>query len=107
VATDCAARGGSTGLHSGPRTSRIAGLLCRPRAGRHVHGCHEVGVVPGRRRHGEIAAVGRARRGPAGPPRSGVRAGAGLPRKSSSLHGPQAAVAGPAGGPDRPESAGS
>ncbi len=76
VATNCAARGGSTGLHSGLRTSRIAGLLCRPRARRHVHGCHVVGAVPGRRRHGEIAAVGRARRGPAGPPRSGVRAGA-------------------------------
>ncbi len=76
VATDCAARGGSTGLHSGLWTSRIAGLLCRPRAGRHVHGCHVAGAVPGRRRHGEIAAVGRAWRGPAGPPRSGVRAGA-------------------------------
>jgi hypothetical protein len=75
-ATDCAARGGSTGLHSGLRTSRTAGLLCRPRAGRHVYGCHVAGADPGRRRHGVIAAVGRARRGPAGPPRSGVRAGA-------------------------------
>ena len=31
----------------------------------------------------------------------------GPPCRSSSLHGPRAAVAGPAGGPDRPESAGS
>ena len=76
VASNCAARGGSTGLHSGLRTGRIAGLLSRPRAGRQVHGCHVVGAVPGRWRHGEIAAVVRARRGPAGPPRSEVRAGA-------------------------------
>ena len=76
VATDCAARGGSTGLHSGLRTGRIAGLLCRPWAGRHEHGCHVVGAVPGRQRREEIAAVGRARCGPADPPMSGVRAGA-------------------------------
>jgi len=76
VATDCAARGGSTGLHSGLRTGRIAGLLSRPRAGRHVHGCHVVGAVPGRWRRGVIAAVDRTRRGPAGPPGSAVRAGA-------------------------------
>jgi hypothetical protein len=67
VASDCAARGGSTGLHSGLRTGRVAGLLCRPWAGRHVHGCRVVGAVPGRQRHGEIAAVGRARCGPGGP----------------------------------------
>jgi hypothetical protein len=76
VATDCAARGGSTGLHSGLRTGRIAGLLCRPWAGRLEHGCHVVGAVPGRQRREEIAAVGRARCGPADPPMSGVRAGA-------------------------------
>ncbi len=76
MATDCAARGGSTGLHSGLRTGRIAGLLRRPWAGRHVHGCRVVGAVPGRQRRGEFAAVGRTRRGPADPPRSGVRAGA-------------------------------
>ena len=67
MASDCAARGGSTGLHSGLRTGRVAGLLCRPWAGRHVHGCRVVGAVPGRQRHGEIAAVGRARCGPGGP----------------------------------------
>jgi hypothetical protein len=38
VATDCAARGGLTGLHSGLRTGWIAGLLSRPRAGRHEPG---------------------------------------------------------------------
>jgi hypothetical protein len=76
VATDCAARGGSTGLHSGLRTGRVAGLLCRPWAGRLVHGCRAVGAVPGRLRREEIAAVGRARCGPADPPMSGVRAGA-------------------------------
>jgi hypothetical protein len=76
VATDCAARGGSTGLHSGLRTGRVAGLLCRPWAGRLVHGCRAVGAVPGRLRREEIAAVGRARCGPADTPMSGVRAGA-------------------------------
>ena len=51
-------------------------MLCRPWAGRHEHGCHVVGAVPGRQRREEIAAVGRARCGPADPPMSGVRAGA-------------------------------
>jgi hypothetical protein len=74
--SDCAARGGSTGLHSGLRTGRVAGLLCRPRAGRLVHGCRAVGAVPGRQRHGgspQWAVLGVV---PAGPPRPGVRAGA-------------------------------
>ncbi len=41
-----------------------------------MHGCHVVGAVPGRCRDGEIAAGRLTLRGPADPPRSGVRAGA-------------------------------
>ena len=105
VATDCAARGGSTGLHSGLRTGRVAGLLCRPWAGRLVHGCRAVGAVPSRLRREEIAAVGRTlcvhrarREQECGPV-------PGLPHESSLCYGPRAAKVGPGGGPDRPKSA--
>ena len=108
VASNCAARGGSTGLHSGLRTGRTAGLLSRPRAGRQVHGCHVVGAVPGWQRHGEIAAVDRARRGSAGPPQSGVRAGARtVTQVKLASRATGRGSRGPAGGPDRPQSAGS
>jgi hypothetical protein len=106
-ATNCAARGGTTGLHSGLRTGRVAGLLCRPWAGRLAHGCRVVGAVPGRQRLGEIAAVGRARCGPGGPAEV-RRAGrspdchAGQDRSAGRGRGQR----GRAGGPDRPESAG-
>ena len=108
VASNCAARGGSSGLHSGLRTGRAAGLLSRPRAGRREHGCHVAGAVPGRWRLGVIAAVDRARRGSAGPPGSGVRAGARTVTQvkfaaRATGHG----SGGPAGGPIRPQSAGS
>jgi hypothetical protein len=108
MASNSAARGGSTGLHSGLRTSRIAGPPSRPRAGRLGHGCHVAGAVPGRRRRGEIAAVDRARPGPGGPDEV-MSAG-----RSPDCHAGQVCCAGhgprqpgPAGGPNRPQPAGS
>jgi hypothetical protein len=76
VATDCAARCGSSGSHSGLRTGRIAGLLGHPMgrtpSARLPRGEGSSGpAAPRRDRRGR-----RTLRGPADPPRSGVRAGA-------------------------------
>jgi hypothetical protein len=106
-ATDCAARCGSNGRHSGLRWGRIAGLLATAgpdAASTVVRGGGSSGpVAPRRDRRGR-----RTLCGPADPPtrRSGVRAGA---RTSTSVKfTPRAAglEAGPGGGPHQPKSAG-
>jgi hypothetical protein len=123
-ASNCAARCGPIGFHSGLRTDRrTAGLLCHVMGRTPSARLHALGAVPGRQRDEEIAAVGRTlcvhracreheRRPVPGQGRTAARVSAGrcpdragLPHESSLCYGPRAAEAGPGGGPGRSKSA--
>jgi hypothetical protein len=75
--SDCAARCGSTGYHSGLRTDRrTAGLLCHVMGRTPSARLHALGAVPGRQRDEETAAVGYHSGCPSGTPRTRSEAGA-------------------------------
>ena len=75
--SDCAARCGPTGFHSGLRTDRrTAGLLCHVMGRTPSARLHTLGAVPGRQRDEEIAAVGYHSVCPSGMPRTRSEAGA-------------------------------
>jgi hypothetical protein len=122
--SDCAARCGSTGYHSGLRTDRrTAGLFCHVMGRTPSARLHALGAVLGRQRDEETAAVGYHSVCPSGRPRTRSEAGArkgpdrrtgsagrrpdraGPSHESSLCYGPRAAEVGPGGGPGRPKSA--
>ena len=122
--SDCAARCGPTGFHSGLRTDRrTAGLLCHVMGRTPSARLHTLGAVPGRQRDEEIAAVGYHSVCPSGMPRTSAVAGArkgpvrrtrsagrspdraGPTHESSLICGPRAAEVRPGGPPCRRETA--